>query len=346
MGVLQTDLTGGEPLARTDLAEIIRGARAAGLYASLITSGMPLDERRLEELVGAGLDHLQLSFQGARGRQLDRIRRRAARDLRTKAPRRELGEEASHRVHAEFRDPPGKSRPAGSDDRAGRGDRAGAGRVRARAVLRLGVFESRPAAALARATRSLARNSEMRARAAARAHPRGVRCARLLREVSEAVHGRLGAQGDSRDARRRRPALPRRAGDSGADVRERPEPARCARFGRNLRRFASIAAKTGCSSLAKAAIAAPSISADAGARHICLRAARRSPILYAPCLRDDPLVDSIVTAANQQPAADLLRRPAAPAPPGMDVPREPGLRRAFSRPKGRQRTFGRAHPHA
>lgn len=66
MGVLQTDLTGGEPLARTDLAEIIRGARAAGLYVSVITSGMPLDERRLEELVGAGLDHLQLSFQGAR----------------------------------------------------------------------------------------------------------------------------------------------------------------------------------------------------------------------------------------------------------------------------------------
>jgi PqqA peptide cyclase len=66
MGVLQTDLTGGEPLARADLAEIIRGVRAAGLYASLITSGMPLDERRLEEIVAAGLDHVQLSFQGAR----------------------------------------------------------------------------------------------------------------------------------------------------------------------------------------------------------------------------------------------------------------------------------------
>jgi len=64
MGVLQADLTGGEPLARTDLTEIIRGARVAGLYASLITSGMPLDEHRLEEIVGAGLDHLQLSFQG------------------------------------------------------------------------------------------------------------------------------------------------------------------------------------------------------------------------------------------------------------------------------------------
>jgi pyrroloquinoline quinone biosynthesis protein E len=65
LGVLQADFTGGEPLARPDLAEIIRSARAAGLYASLISSGLPLDEKRLEELVAAGLDHFQLSFQGA-----------------------------------------------------------------------------------------------------------------------------------------------------------------------------------------------------------------------------------------------------------------------------------------
>lgn len=66
LGVLQVDFTGGEPLARHDLTELIRTARAAGLYASLITSGLPLDEKRLAELVRAGLDHLQLSFQGAR----------------------------------------------------------------------------------------------------------------------------------------------------------------------------------------------------------------------------------------------------------------------------------------
>ena len=33
---------------------------------NLITSGLPLDESRLEALVAAGLDHFQLSFQGAR----------------------------------------------------------------------------------------------------------------------------------------------------------------------------------------------------------------------------------------------------------------------------------------
>jgi pyrroloquinoline quinone biosynthesis protein E len=65
-GVLQADFTGGEPLTRSDLVELVRAARAAGLYVSLITSGMPLDEARLGALIEAGLDHIQLSFQAAR----------------------------------------------------------------------------------------------------------------------------------------------------------------------------------------------------------------------------------------------------------------------------------------
>src|SRR5712691_13036549 len=66
LGVLQAALTGGEPLARTDIIELVRAARAAGLYVNLITSGLPLDETKLAALVAAGLDHVQLSFQGAR----------------------------------------------------------------------------------------------------------------------------------------------------------------------------------------------------------------------------------------------------------------------------------------
>jgi PqqA peptide cyclase len=66
LGVLQADFTGGEPLARPDIVELVSAARAAGLYVNLITSGLPLDEARLQQLVAAGLDHFQLSFQGAR----------------------------------------------------------------------------------------------------------------------------------------------------------------------------------------------------------------------------------------------------------------------------------------
>src|SRR5262249_19554145 len=73
LGVLQTDFTGGEPLVRTDIVELVRAARAAGLYASLITSGLPLDEARLDALIGAGLDHFQLSFQGSSERVAEEI---------------------------------------------------------------------------------------------------------------------------------------------------------------------------------------------------------------------------------------------------------------------------------
>jgi PqqA peptide cyclase len=64
-GVLQADFTGGEPLTRPDILELVRAARTAGLYVSLITSGLPLDENKLAKLIEAGLDHIQLSFQGA-----------------------------------------------------------------------------------------------------------------------------------------------------------------------------------------------------------------------------------------------------------------------------------------
>jgi pyrroloquinoline quinone biosynthesis protein E len=63
LGVLQLSLTGGEPLIRKDLAALIASGRKAGLYVNMITSGLGLSEERLAELVQAGLDHLQLSFQ-------------------------------------------------------------------------------------------------------------------------------------------------------------------------------------------------------------------------------------------------------------------------------------------
>ena len=66
LGMLHAHFTGGEPLARADLTELIASARAAGLYTNLITSGLGLNEQRLEALVAAGLDHIQISFQDSR----------------------------------------------------------------------------------------------------------------------------------------------------------------------------------------------------------------------------------------------------------------------------------------
>jgi len=73
LGALQLDLTGGEPLARIDLTELIASARNAKLYTNLITSGIGLTPDRLDALVRAGLDHIQLSFQDSQAAQGDEI---------------------------------------------------------------------------------------------------------------------------------------------------------------------------------------------------------------------------------------------------------------------------------
>src|SRR5437763_16941233 len=66
LGVMQLDLTGGEPLTRPDLTALVQSARAAGLYVNLITSGLPLDEKSLDELITACLVHLLLILHCAR----------------------------------------------------------------------------------------------------------------------------------------------------------------------------------------------------------------------------------------------------------------------------------------
>lgn len=63
LGVLQVHLSGGEPLQRRDIVELVRCANQLGLYTNLITSGLGLSTRRAEELREAGLDHVQLSIQ-------------------------------------------------------------------------------------------------------------------------------------------------------------------------------------------------------------------------------------------------------------------------------------------
>ena len=63
LGVLQIGFSGGEPLARPDLPDLVRAAREAKLYTNLITSGIGLDDDRLRALRDAGLDSVQLSFQ-------------------------------------------------------------------------------------------------------------------------------------------------------------------------------------------------------------------------------------------------------------------------------------------
>jgi len=63
LGVVQVNLTGGEPLVRDDLETIVAASRDRQLYTNLITSGVPLTRERLARLKDAGLDAVQISLQ-------------------------------------------------------------------------------------------------------------------------------------------------------------------------------------------------------------------------------------------------------------------------------------------
>ncbi|WP_035840513.1 pyrroloquinoline quinone biosynthesis protein PqqE [Kitasatospora azatica] len=93
LGVLQVHLSGGEPLARRDLVELVTAVHRQGLYTSLITGGQALTAHRTAQLVAAGLDHVQLSLQDAEPSTADRIAGRAVhrRKLAAAALVREAG---------------------------------------------------------------------------------------------------------------------------------------------------------------------------------------------------------------------------------------------------------------
>ena len=73
LGVLQCHLSGGEPLLRRDLVEIVATAHSLGLYTNLVTSGLGLSRPRAEQLRAAGLDHVQVSIQADDPALSDRI---------------------------------------------------------------------------------------------------------------------------------------------------------------------------------------------------------------------------------------------------------------------------------
>ena len=65
LGATQLGFSGGEPLTRPDLEELIAEARRLGYYTNLITSGVGMTEERIKAFKEAGLDHIQVSFQAS-----------------------------------------------------------------------------------------------------------------------------------------------------------------------------------------------------------------------------------------------------------------------------------------
>ncbi|SNX68876.1 pyrroloquinoline quinone biosynthesis protein E [Cereibacter ovatus] len=73
LGVLQIHFSGGEPLVRKDLVDLVAHADGVGLYTNLITSAVMLTEARVAALAEAGLAHVQISVQGATAAVADRV---------------------------------------------------------------------------------------------------------------------------------------------------------------------------------------------------------------------------------------------------------------------------------
>ena len=65
LGAAQLGFSGGEPLVRRDLEDLVAEARTLGYYTNLITSAIGMDAGRVRRLRQAGLDHIQISFQAS-----------------------------------------------------------------------------------------------------------------------------------------------------------------------------------------------------------------------------------------------------------------------------------------
>ena len=73
LGALQLNLSGGEPLLRKDLEQLVEGATKLDFYSNLITSGLPLTRERLARLCDAGLRSVQVSLQDVLAAESERI---------------------------------------------------------------------------------------------------------------------------------------------------------------------------------------------------------------------------------------------------------------------------------
>ena len=71
LGIVQVHFTGGEPLVRKDVIQLIATARSVGIYSHLITAGVNADAARLSELRSAGLDAIQISLQDTQAESND-----------------------------------------------------------------------------------------------------------------------------------------------------------------------------------------------------------------------------------------------------------------------------------
>lgn len=88
LGALQLGFSGGEPMLRDDIEELVEEAERLGYYTNLITSGVGLTPERLKKLKEVGLKQIQLSLQSAERVLTDRLVGARAHDLKIEVAKR------------------------------------------------------------------------------------------------------------------------------------------------------------------------------------------------------------------------------------------------------------------
>lgn len=74
MGGKSIGFTGGEPLLHNQIIEFIREAKQQGFMTSLVTNGLLLNAKIIDELEDAGLDRIQISMDTVESKLFDDIR--------------------------------------------------------------------------------------------------------------------------------------------------------------------------------------------------------------------------------------------------------------------------------
>ena len=136
LGVLQLALTGGEPMLRRDLDELVAAGARGRPVLDARDRGHAFTRERAEQLKAAGLDHVQVSIQSPDPEENDRIARHPV--VREEDRGRARGARARLPAHDQLRPAPPEPRPDRGDPRAHRGARRPAARAREHAVLRVG----------------------------------------------------------------------------------------------------------------------------------------------------------------------------------------------------------------
>lgn len=78
LGAIHINLTGGEPMLREDIYDIIKVCKPKGTIVSLVTNASLLDEEKVKKLKQAGLNSLQISLDSADMEEHDKLRRKGS----------------------------------------------------------------------------------------------------------------------------------------------------------------------------------------------------------------------------------------------------------------------------